>query len=121
MEVEAKFRVPDEATLARLEAVPALAGYDVDAGERRHDSDTFLDTLGPRLPRAPATTCAAARPPTACASRSSSSPSDDGGVLRREELEMLVAADVPVDEWPAGDLRDARRGARRRDSRSSLC
>ena len=30
-------------------------------------------------------------------------PSD--GVLRREEIEALVAADVPVAEWPAGELR----------------
>ena len=30
-------------------------------------------------------------------------PSD--GVLRREEIEALVAADVPIAEWPAGELR----------------
>jgi CHAD domain-containing protein len=30
----------------------------------------------------------------------------DAGVLRREELEALVAADVPPAEWPEGELRD---------------
>src|SRR5665647_199247 len=29
-----------------------------------------------------------------------------GGVLRREELEALVAADVPPAEWPEGELRE---------------
>ena len=28
------------------------------------------------------------------------------GVMRREEIEALVAADVPVAEWPAGELRE---------------
>ncbi len=29
-----------------------------------------------------------------------------GGVMRREELEALVAADVPLSEWPEGELRE---------------
>ncbi|MCX6364610.1 MAG: CYTH domain-containing protein [Actinobacteria bacterium] len=44
MEVEAKYTVADAAALARLAKAPVLAGYDVDAGERRRDRDTFLDT-----------------------------------------------------------------------------
>jgi inorganic triphosphatase YgiF len=36
--------------------------------------------------------------------------SDESGVLRREELEALVAVDVPPAEWPAGELRDRVRG-----------
>ena len=44
MEVEAKYTVADAAALARLAKAPALAGYDVEAGERRRDRDTFLDT-----------------------------------------------------------------------------
>ena len=104
MEVEAKFRVPDEATLARLEAVAALAGYDVDAGERRHDSDTFLDTAsGAFLAAGYYLRRRETSDGVKLALKQLAS--DESGVLRREELEMLVAADVPVDEWPAGDLR----------------
>ena len=44
MEVELKFTVTDPATVARLSQATDLAGYDVDAGERRRDRDTFLDT-----------------------------------------------------------------------------
>jgi CHAD domain-containing protein len=105
MEVEAKFRVPDEATLAELESIAMLAGCEVAAGERRHDADTFLDT--------PARDFLARgyylrRRETTGGVRLTLKQllSDEGGVLRREELEMLVAADVPVAEWPAGELRD---------------
>ena len=104
MEVEAKFRVPDEGTLAALEVAPAIAAYDVSEGERRHDRDTFLDT--------PARAFLARgyylrRRETGDGIRLTLKQllSDAGGVLRREELEMLVAVDVPVDEWPEGDLR----------------
>ncbi len=36
------------------------------------------------------------------------------GVMRREEIEALVAADVPVAEWPAGELRERVRRPHRR-------
>ena len=104
MEVEAKFRVPDEDTLAALETVAELAGCEVDAGERRHDRDTFLDTPGRDFL---ARGYYLRRRETGDGIRLTLKQllSDAGGVLRREELEMLVAVDVPVNEWPAGDLR----------------
>ena len=104
MEVEAKYTVVDAAALARLAKAPALAGYDVDAGERRRDRDTFLDTAersfltagyylrrretggGVRLTLKQLVT-------------------GDAGVLRREELEAQVAAEAPPAEWPQGELR----------------
>ena len=49
MEVEAKFLVADEATLARLIETASLAGCDVEPGEARRDVDTFLDTPDRRL------------------------------------------------------------------------
>ncbi len=105
MEVEAKFLVPDEETLARLVETASLAGYDVEPGEPRRDVDTFLDTPDRRL-------LAAGyyfrRRETGDGVRLTLkqlvAPSD--GVLRREEIEALVAADVPVAEWPAGALRE---------------
>ena len=105
MEVEAKFLVPDEATLARLIETASLAGCDVEPGEARRDVDTFLDTPDRRL-------LAAGyyfrRRETGDGVRFTLkqlvAPSD--GVLRREEIEALVAADVPIAEWPAGELRE---------------
>jgi CHAD domain-containing protein len=104
MEVEAKFLVPDEATLARLIETAQLAGCDVEPGEPRRDVDTFLDTPDRRL--------------LAEGYYFRRRETDDGvrltlkqlvapseGVLRREEIEALVAADVPIAEWPAGGLR----------------
>ena len=104
MEVEAKFLVSDEATLARLIETASLAGCDVEPGEARRDVDTFLDTSDRRL-------LAAGyyfrRRETGDGVRFTLkqlvAPSD--GVLRREEIEALVAADVPIAEWPAGELR----------------
>lgn len=104
MEVEAKFLVPDDETLARLIETASLAGYDVAPGAERRDADTFLDTPGRRL--------------LAAGFYFRRRETDDGvrltlkqliapseGMLRREEIEALVAADVPVEEWPAGELR----------------
>ena len=104
MEVEAKFLVPDEETLARLQETAVLAGYDVAPGAERRDADTFLDTPGRRLL---ASGYYFRRRETEDGVRLTLkqlvAPSD--GVLRREEIEALVAADVPVAEWPAGELR----------------
>jgi CHAD domain-containing protein len=104
MEVEAKFLVPDEETLARLTGTATLAGYDIGPGAERRDADTFLDTPDRRL--------------LAAGYYFRRRETDDGvrltlkqlvapsaGVLRREEVEALVAADVPLAEWPAGELR----------------
>ena len=105
MEVEAKFLVPDEETLARLIEVESLAGCSVAPGEARHDADTFLDTAGRRLLTAG---FYFRRRETSDGVRLTLkklvAPSE--GVLRREEIESLVAADVPVTEWPAGPLRE---------------
>ena len=105
MEVEAKFLVPDEETLARLIETASLAGYDVGPGATRRDADTFLDTIDRRLLaggyyfRRRETTDG-----VRFTLKSLAAPAD--GVLRREEIEALVAADVPVAEWPAGELRE---------------
>jgi CHAD domain-containing protein len=105
VEIEAKFSVPDAAALERLETTPVLGEFTLDAGERRVDKDTFLDTADRRflkagyyLRRREATY--GVRLTLKQAS------SGGGGVHRREELEALVAADVPPAEWPPGKLRE---------------
>ncbi len=105
MEVEAKFTIPDEETVQRLETATRLAGYDVDTGERRADRDTFWDTPSRRFA---AHGYYLRRRETTDGVRLTLKklPTVDDVVMRREELEALVAADVPVEEWPAGPLRE---------------
>ena len=105
MEIEAKYAVPDVEVLVRLETVPTLAGYEIDAGERRHDLDTFLDTADRRFLAAG---YYLRRRETAGGVRLTLKELSGGvaGIHRREELEALVAADVPPTEWPPGALRE---------------
>ena len=105
MEVELKFTVTDPATVARLSQATDLAGYDMDAGERRRDRDTFLDTAGRRFLAAG---FYLRRRETGGGVRITLKQlaHGTGGVMRREELEALVAADVPLSEWPEGELRE---------------
>ena len=104
MEVEAKYTVADVETLERLTVTPALAGYEVEAGAARHDHDTFLDTPDRRILAAG---YYLRRRETGDGVKITLKQlvSDEGGVLRREELEALVAADVPLAEWPHGKLK----------------
>ncbi len=105
MEIEAKYTVADAAALARLAEAPALAGYDIEAGERRRDRDTFLDSADRRFLAAG---YYLRRRETGGGVRLTLKQivTGDAGVLRREELEALVAADAPPAEWPAGELRE---------------
>ena len=105
MEVEAKYTVADAETLDRLTNTPTLAGYEIDPGERRRDRDTFLDTADRRFLGAG---YYLRRRETGGGVKITLKQlvTGDGGVLRREELEALVAADVPPSEWPPGELRE---------------
>jgi CHAD domain-containing protein/adenylate cyclase class IV len=105
MEIEAKYSVPDDDTLERLARARRLAGYTLGAAADRRDGDVFLDTPDRRF--------------LAAGYYLRRRETGDGvrltlkglvtavdGVLRREELEALVAVDVPVLEWPQGQLRE---------------
>jgi CHAD domain-containing protein/adenylate cyclase class IV len=105
MEIEAKYSVPDDDTLERLARARRLAGYTLGALADRRDGDVFLDTADRRF--------------LAAGYYLRRRETGDGvrltlkglvtatdGVLRREELEALVAVDVPVPEWPQGQLRE---------------
>jgi CHAD domain-containing protein len=109
MEVEAKFSLADASALAQLADLPALAGFGLGPGERRQDRDTFLDTDDRRFLAAG---YYLRRRETSGGVRLTLKQlaSDPDGVLRREELEALVAADVPPAEWPPGELRDRVQG-----------
>jgi len=105
VEIEAKFLVPDEPTMARLEDASSLGDYEIGPGEQRHDRDTFLDTPDRRFLSAGfyfrrRETSSGVR----LTLKQLVAPAE--GMLRREELEALVAADVPVSEWPHGPLRE---------------
>jgi CHAD domain-containing protein len=105
MEIEAKYSIPDVEVLARLETLGTLAGYEIDDGQRRYDQDTFLDTADRRFLAAG---YYLRRRETGGGVRLTLKELSGGvaGIHRREELEALVAADVPPAEWPPGELRE---------------
>jgi CHAD domain-containing protein len=105
VEVEAKLVASDEGVLDELAGLADLGGYAFDAGQSRRDRDTFLDTPARDLLRR-GYYLRRREGGDGVKLTLKKVLSDAGGVLQREELEMLVAADVPVREWPAGELRE---------------
>lgn len=104
MEVEAKLLVPDEATFAELAAVETLAGCAVEPGQTRRDADVFLDTDDRRLLHAGYYLRRRVSDRGVRLTLKQLTVPEDG-VLRREEIEASVAADAPVADLPAGELR----------------
>ena len=110
MEIEAKFSVPDLTGLERLESVTNLGGYTVGAGERRRDDDVFLDTADRAILRA-GYYLRRRHAGGGLKMTLKQLVSDAAGVLRREELEAVVAtADTPLEQWPNRALRQRLRG-----------
>lgn len=105
MEIEAKFSVREAETFRRLLEVPELAGLALSAGRPRPLRDTYLDT--------PAWSILAAgyvlrRREEAEGIRLTLKGAGGvtGAVHRREEVELVLPADLPPAEWPAGPLRE---------------
>ncbi len=107
LEIEAKFVIPDAETVQRLQAVNHLAGLALAEGRVKQVRDTYLDT--------PERAILAAG--YACRRREQGGEGARmtlkglGGVQdavhRREELEVLLPSGaLPVEEWPAGPVRD---------------
>ena len=105
MEVEAKFAVGDAEALERLALARRLAGYGLGPCDARDDRDVFLDTADRRFLHA-GYYCRRRETGDGVRLTLKGLGTAVDGVLRREELEAQVAADVPVEEWPRGPLRE---------------
>lgn len=105
MEIEAKFAVPDQATWLKLQSVEQIAGYALSPGKTKQMHDTFMDT--------PDRSILAAR--HVCRKREvdgqivmtlKSGQTVEGAVHRREELEVTLERELPIGQWPPGEIRD---------------
>lgn len=107
MEIEAKFGLPDRATLERLRQVGHLGGYRLGEGKVREVRDVYLDTADRRILAAGHTCRWREAAGQVVVTLKSLSPGQ-GAVRRREELEMALPAGAPLDpsQWPPSPARE---------------
>ncbi len=121
MEIEAKFALPDVATLQRLQAASQMAGFALSTGQVKQVHDTYLDTAG-RLILAAGYACRWREQGEEMLITLKGLGGAEDAVHRREELEVLLPAeqppaqrfdvahrrrfDVTPHKWPASPVRD---------------
>ena len=105
MEIEAKFALPDADTLRRLQADDNLAAFTLSAGSTKQVHDTYLDTTDRAILAAGFALRQRDQEGGTLISVKGLGGAQ-GAVHRREELEILLPADQPPAEWPAGPVRD---------------
>jgi triphosphatase len=104
MEIEAKFTVPDEATLNRLAAADQLAGYTLLPGKTKRVHDTFMDTPD-RAVLASGHVCRQRDYGDHLVMSLKSGHTVEGSVHRREELEVSLPRPLPIVLWPDSEIR----------------
>ncbi len=105
MEIEAKFAVPDEATWLKLQAVEQIAGYALSPGETKHLHDTFMDTPD-RAILASRHVCRRREVDGQILMTLKSGQTVEGAVHRREDLEVTLKREQPIEQWPPSEIRD---------------
>ena len=104
MEIEAKFAVPDEATLNRLAQVDQLAGYTLLLPKIKRVHDTFMDTPE-RAVLTSGHVCRQRDYGDHLVMSLKSGHTVEGGVHRREELEVSLPRPLPIVLWPDSEIR----------------
>lgn len=105
MEIEAKFAVPDEATWLKLQLVEQIAGYALSPGKTKLMHDTFVDTPD-RAILAARHVCRKREVDGQIVMTLKSGQTVEGAVHRREELEVTLERELPIGQWPPGEIRD---------------
>jgi CHAD domain-containing protein len=105
MEVEAKFSLPDNESLQRFLALTQLAGFPLGKGRRLEIHDTYVDTLDRRI-LAAGFACRFRREPGGVRITLKGLGGTTSAIHKRLELEALLSAIQPAEEWPAGALRE---------------
>ena len=105
MEIEAKFAVPDEATWLQLQSVEQIAGYALSPGKMKQVHDTFMDTPD-RAILASRHVCRRREVDGQIVMTLKSGQTVEGAVHRREELEITLAREMPIGQWPPSEIRD---------------
>lgn len=104
VEIEAKFCVPDAEIFQQLRAAPELAGFALATARPKPLRDTYLDTPDQAILTAG---YVLRRREMAEGIRLTLKGVGNvaGAVHRREELELVLPAELPPAEWPAGPFR----------------
>lgn len=103
-EIEAKFVLPDEGTLQRLQAIEGLAGYTLDSARVERVQDTFLDT-GDQAILAAGYALRQREGKAGVLMTLKGLGGGRDGVHRRVEMETLLPAAGPPSAWPDSAVR----------------
>ena len=104
MEIEAKFKAPDQEILRGLAEAPRLAGFPLSAGTVENLSDTYMDTAR-WLILAAGFACRRRVGDDRILITLKQLRGADEVVHRREEYEVEIAEDLPPDKWPESPAR----------------
>jgi CHAD domain-containing protein len=105
LEVEAKFRIPDEGTFKRLRAADIMAGFRLGEVDETPLYDWYLDTAGRALLSA-GYACRLRRHGERYLGTLKGLGQAEGAIHRREEIEIDLPGPLLPDQWPSGPARD---------------
>jgi CHAD domain-containing protein len=104
MEIEAKFSLPDTESLHRFQVATQLAGFPLAKGRMEAIHDTYVDTLERKI-LAAGYACRFRQEPDGVRVTLKGIGGASGAIHKRQEVELLLPALQPAEEWPAGPLR----------------
>ncbi len=104
MEVEAKFSLPDTESLHRFQVATQLAGFPLGKGRMVEIHDTYVDTPERKI-LAAGYACRFRQEPDGVRVTLKGIGAASGAIHKRQEMELLLPALQPVEEWPSSPLR----------------
>ncbi len=105
MEVEAKFSLPDTASLHHFQAATKLAGFRLGKERKVAIHDTYVDTLERKI-LAGGYACRFRQETEGVRVTLKGIGGASGAIHKRQETEILLPALQLAEEWPAGPLRE---------------
>ena len=104
MEVEAKFSLPDAESLQRFQAATQLAGFPLGKERTEEIHDTYVDTPQRKI-LAEEYACRYRQEADGVRVTLKGIGGASGAIHKRQEMEIVLPVIQPVEEWPAGLLR----------------
>jgi CHAD domain-containing protein len=105
MEIEAKFCLPDQEIFHRIQVTTRLAGFPLAKGQTRVVHDTYLDTPERKI-LAGGYSCRFRQEADGMRVTLKGVGGAPGAIHKREEIELILAGVLPIEEWPTGPLRE---------------
>jgi CHAD domain-containing protein len=104
MEVEAKFSLTDTESLKQFQVLTQLAGFPLGKGRTVEIRDTYVDTPDRKI-LARSYACRFRQEAEGVLVTLKGIGGASGAIHKRQEMEILLPAIQPAEEWPAGRLR----------------